>query len=699
MARTLALFLLLVAPAAAADDAAQKLALARSLREQGQFDYAIKLASERIERSDLPEAVRVEFAIEYARASVGKALGTPRAQRRRIATQCNRTLEKLQGELRQTASRRVIELQACLSLAAMVRTDLAEADDADRRVLRDLDDRLERMVEEIETGLARASDRQNESLANHARVEHAGVLQMLAETYPPESADRDDAALRALGVAEPLAHGRVPDALRWRARGVEVACLALLGRDRLHRARLAEYKADAPADWLAAADTHAKTARAADEPGRRGAELYAAGKLDEAVDAYDRAAADAFRSGAHGSAFECSLAAAAIRHQQGKLSDAARRFRRAALAASDRPEAPAAHHAGLLAAAEAARRDPALKERYAEMLREHAATWPRAETAEKARWWLTKLLAADEQWDAILSETSGLTQSDPRYAEGMSLRIEASARKHAALSGAAADAWLAEATAELQPLVTGRDNRWPDAWTPIARHAALALARMHADDPESDYSPRLLAKALAGAPEPDPQWRRDAATLLAQLLIERGDLDGAAPWLAAADTGPVLEALAEKLRSADPHGREAAAKLIVQVTTDAKGKAAELRAEALVSLGFVAEATELLAGQAEGGPAARLRLAQLLTRHPDASQRQRAVKLLHALEKEVPAGDALWGAARCARIRALLAAGRKEEAGKLFQITATLEPTVASGAAFQEVAREIAEEPGARKNE
>ena len=141
--------------------------------------------------------------------------------------------------------------------------------------------------------------------------------------------------------------------------------------------------------------------------------LRNAGKWDEALAAYDRAARQATVSSKADQAFQLGWISAAIVQRRAvdksaaakgrdeALRDAAKRYHQLAL---DHPKHAKASQAHLQAAWNTARLQGATSPEYVKMLREHIGAWPRAETAGDAHAWLGRMHAALGQWNEAIAE-------------------------------------------------------------------------------------------------------------------------------------------------------------------------------------------------------------------------------------------------------------------------------------------------------
>jgi hypothetical protein len=127
--------------------------------------------------------------------------------------------------------------------------------------------------------------------------------------------------------------------------------------------------------------------------------LYRAGKMEESLNLYDRAAEQAGREGHAERALELSHTAAMIEQAEKHYLAASERFLKIAGSTDAPGEAAEAHLMGIYNYAQAIRQqsDPELKT-YLKLLQEHLENWPKATTANAARFWLAKMYQSQQQW-------------------------------------------------------------------------------------------------------------------------------------------------------------------------------------------------------------------------------------------------------------------------------------------------------------
>jgi len=435
--------------------------------------------------------------------------------------------------------------------------------------------------------------------------------------------------------------------------------------------------------------------------------LYRLGRTSAAVDAYDRAAAVAYQSGARGRAFELALAAAAIRQSLEQWADASKRYRRAALTSSTHADAPTAHRLAVVCLSQALRHPASnatqdslapLWKAYFDLLEEHLATWPNSATASELRWWLADALTARQEWLRLAALMFQTPATDPRYGHSQTRLADAWSRrvsKVALLNDAArTKAAVAKAVDQLQPQILGASRRWPASWSDPQRHVAIELARLRIaygkTAGDAEYAVRLMRAAIAGEPPAKEGWLKGASTLLAAGQIRLDDWQAAgktlrrAPPASQAQALPLLHALREAM-DAGAEQRQLAGELTLSVLDGLEpadsGRAEDwrlpFRTAALEAIGAGTDALDAarqLVQQQPSNAAAQIQLARLLSAAPDKESRLEALGLWRTIEHRSGRGDRRWFDARLARIRLLVALGQREQAIKLLKLTRVLHP-------------------------
>jgi tetratricopeptide (TPR) repeat protein len=308
------------------------------------------------------------------------------------------------------------------------------------------------------------------------------------------------------------------------------------------------------ADVALAGSAWAQTPVAEQEPVAAAEAAFRSGRFDEALQAYDRAQVDAAREGHADRAFELAYMAGAIEHQRGRHAEALRRFRQAALARPEHPQAPEAHrlaayHAAQLLQAQAG----ADWSSYAALLDEHLRHWPRSPEAGRTRRQLGHVYELQKNWAAAAATYRAVAPEDPEF----ELSIAAFGACHrawiAALrrTGKPSDTIAAEGATWLESLVVGADGRTPEIWVPTQLQAVLEAARLWLEtDAGAGRAEGLLRAALQGARDPAPEWQSTARVLLAWACAVQGRCREAAEQLTQLSAGPHgdLLALLERLQ-------------------------------------------------------------------------------------------------------------------------------------------------------
>ncbi len=434
--------------------------------------------------------------------------------------------------------------------------------------------------------------------------------------------------------------------------------------------------------------------------------LYHAGQFDLAVEAYDSAAAIAYQRGARGRSFELALASAAIRQSQGAWTDAATRFRRAALANATHPDAPMAHRSAAVCWSERLRKLPQEEnladwDRYFDLLEEHLAAWPQADSALELRWWLIESLAVRGQWRRALGVLRQVPTGDPRRDESLRLRGEAWSEIVASTTSPQPKREaLSNATRELLPIITGNENRWPLRWSPAQRETAVTISKLrlrYGESTRGPYAEKLLRAALNGAPAADPRWRSVAEPLLAAALVQQGKLAEAKQRLASHPPQNRMDALSllEELQSlqarSQTHRKAAGALTLATLAAlpEESDSAWQLpyKSQALASAGNSGDALRAARRMADTAPndlEAMRGLASLLAQQTSEDDRREALSLWHKLEQQGNRGSKAWFRARLARIKLQVSLGEADQAGKLLKLTQLLHPDLGGmGEQFQ----------------
>ena len=265
-------------------------------------------------------------------------------------------------------------------------------------------------------------------------------------------------------------------------------------------------------------------ARAADS-------LYVKGELDQAIAAYDEAAAQARADGDLNAAFDLAYKAALAEQRRKKHIEAANRLRILSKSFATHAQAPPAHLLAAWNAAQVASASPAAVNSYATILREHLATWPAAETGAQARVWLGKLKESQAAWEEAIEAYNGVPRSSPHFAAAIVGLARAWPQRLAELAAAGKPTGeaAAEAIQTLESALVDDANKRPQQWTETDRAVALAAAELIVAYQPSDAAEAIefLEAAVKQSEESPAEWKAAANLTLtlaaAELPARRGE--------------------------------------------------------------------------------------------------------------------------------------------------------------------------------
>ena len=249
--------------------------------------------------------------------------------------------------------------------------------------------------------------------------------------------------------------------------------------------------------------------------------LYQRKQFDEAVAAFERAAASAGSTGDKGREFELRLAASRILHDQGHSKEALRCFRSLSLANTTDPRAGDTHLWAIINAAKLAKlakqsETPSLIS-YHELLSEHLQHWPSSTTADTVRWWLGRLEEHQADWSEAVDAYIGISTEFDQFPDVVHacgrcwLRLLEQKKR----SGVPFDSEARQAVAYHNRVIHGGREAWPERWGTAVRASTIWSARIRLRY-QSDYAEveQLLLAALNGVGEQPEEWRFELEMLL-----------------------------------------------------------------------------------------------------------------------------------------------------------------------------------------
>ncbi len=277
------------------------------------------------------------------------------------------------------------------------------------------------------------------------------------------------------------------------------------------------------------AESTAILSRAADS-------LYLKGEFDQAIAAYEQAAAKAAEAADPKAAFDLRYKAALVQQRRSQFADAARRLRELSLSLRTHPQAGQAHLLAAWNAAQAARQSAEAIELYDAILEEHGSVWPTGEAGAQAQLWLGRLRETQKRWREAAMAYGKVPTDANEFPEALSGAAkawkEALRAQQAKGSVDARDLQAAldyfESTADLSA-----DKREPRSDS--QRLAALTAAELMLDFGSADArrAETLLRAALARSPDAPAEWRAAASARLVVALASQDDQRGEARRLLA----------------------------------------------------------------------------------------------------------------------------------------------------------------------
>jgi tetratricopeptide (TPR) repeat protein len=426
--------------------------------------------------------------------------------------------------------------------------------------------------------------------------------------------------------------------------------------------------------------------------------LYRAGRLDEALAAYERAATRAAAVGDKNTYFDSRYAAGALATERQQFPRAVELLRKLALTLPQHERAAGAHLLAVHAAAQAARQhDPPRLDAYKQLLREHVESWPASATVSQAWWWLGRVDEHDRNWQEAVRALKNVKPDDEHYAEAVAAigRCYEGVLDDMRGRGNANDLLAGDAIALLLGVVK-HARRTSQVQAEAARNAVLAMARIYLKEMPSGaaQAERLLSESLrSDSSAPDP-WRRQAQLLLVPALAATGQAAAAERLLKQLPIGSVEESvvLAELLlvvkRRATSDDKLAVARVELAVIGDVLAKPegldsatiknlARQQVDTLVDLDDSARALAALgklAGQYPRDGQLQENLARLLSDSDDPASQQAALLKWRDVAGHCRPGSERWFRAHLALARLQLAAGEPSQARATIRLVESSQP-------------------------
>jgi hypothetical protein len=401
-----------------------------------------------------------------------------------------------------------------------------------------------------------------------------------------------------------------------------------------------------------------------------------------------------------------SLIAAEKERNAGNSWEAVETYRRAALEYPAEPKAAEAHREAILCLVDLMRASSttdreALVRAYVTLLNEHLVHFSTQPTADEVRLWQGQLLVSRGDFSAAIAALQQIPPASTWFLPSVKLVAQCySSQLQASDGGGEASKaeraqLLASATQFLQPIIVGKENRWPASWTEVQREATLELARLHLrySNGSSAYAEQLLTAALrwgrAADDEEVSSWRDSAQALLVIALARRGKFNEARFVVDELNSAPpallleTLDYLEETTAEPQVVGELS---LVLVSLIDARhkdldesqfAKVDRHRAAALAATGDWAGAATQYAAIAAASPddgEVQEKYAAFLAQSDSPEHLRLALAQWSSVEKRSRRGGERWLRARQARIETLARLGEQAEADKLGRLTRLLYP-------------------------
>ena len=379
-------------------------------------------------------------------------------------------------------------------------------------------------------------------------------------------------------------------------------------------------------------------------------DLYRKGSLDDAIAAYDKAAAAAMKANAPDQSFELAYKAALVFQQQEKHLEAATRFQQLANSQKTHPYAANSHLLAIANIRQASVVAGKWLDQYPELLKEYLANWGSSDSASRVAYWLGEFETGRRAWGDAVNAFSQVQSDSEHFADSIKqlgecwqLRLDELRAGEQPLADE-----LQRADTMLSRIIVDENEKLPTEWSPAALEAVLALARIRLQFGGSDLSKTegLLKAALAGPPEPNAAWQTAANSLLVGVIARQPGRESDARelllQLGGASTSQLItlfQQIASLMETSSGSAQIDLAKLVVDVAKRLESKRTELDAaqnllvdrklaQALVATGSIIEAHELLSRLDESNPndaAVQEEYAQFLLDRDDDAYRQPAL--------------------------------------------------------------------------
>ncbi|MFT5523109.1 MAG: hypothetical protein ACI9G1_000211 [Pirellulaceae bacterium] len=254
-------------------------------------------------------------------------------------------------------------------------------------------------------------------------------------------------------------------------------------------------------------------------------DLYRKQRLDEAIDAYEKAASAAQAANDLDQTFILYGRAAKIEQLRSRFVRSSERWRQLALRMPTYARASQAHLMAVTDMVKVVRGDSSKADAYIALMDEHIAHWPRDPTADQIRMWLGQAQESRLQWAQAIAAYQAVATNSPHLEQAVAavyrnwLRYLNQQRD----LGRDISKVSEQAARYFRALVLDSDQKLPRQWTKTHRIAAEAFARlqlMYLNTGFADVE-TILSAALQNSPQADPDWIASARMLLVVALANQ----------------------------------------------------------------------------------------------------------------------------------------------------------------------------------
>jgi len=250
--------------------------------------------------------------------------------------------------------------------------------------------------------------------------------------------------------------------------------------------------------------------------------FYVKKQFDEAILAYEKAAAEAAKHRDLEQSFALLYKAALVEHGRKRSSAAVVRLRKLSLSMESNAKAPDAHLLASWLVSQLAAEESGYVAFYTELLEEHITSWPESPSADKARMWLARLRQHEQAWNEAIDIYLEVSPNSDQYTAAIEAAARCSRELFAQLRsrGQPFESQAKLSAQRFEDLIYDEDRQLPDKWTDAQRTAAVAAAKIRLQFISNDHAAAsvILEAALKGATDAPGSWQTDVRLLLVVAL-------------------------------------------------------------------------------------------------------------------------------------------------------------------------------------